>query len=153
MALGLLGGRLDHPPTGDPGASAPTPTSGATTPSAPTASAVGAATADAAPGTGLAGLDPTVVDPALVRVGRAVLTTRPDEADPDTLVRLLIAAAGPGTDLADPLGVAARVVADDFAAGRTVDVDGWRLAVSEARAAALLALACDAGPSPAATSC
>lgn len=153
MALGLLGGRLDHPPAGDPATPAPAPASGSTTPSAPTSSAAPVDAGEVAPGPALAGIDPAVVDPALVRLGRAVLTARPDEADPDTLARLLMAAAAPGTDLADPPAVAARVVADDFAAGRTVDVDGWRLAVSEARAAALLALACDAGLSPTATSC
>lgn len=72
----------------------------------------------------------------VIAVGKAYLRTRPDEADPATLMTALGATDG------DVVAAARRSRAGDFASGRTVNVDGWILSSSEARAAALIALAC-----------
>lgn len=76
------------------------------------------------------------VDPGILVVGTRYLATHPDENDLATL----LAALPPVDD--DPVTAAAARLRDDFARGETVVVDGWVLARSEARAAAILALAC-----------
>ena len=73
----------------------------------------------------------------VVAVGRAYLRDRPDESDPAKLLSALGASDG------DAVAAARRNSATDFAHGRTVVVDGWILSSSEARAAAVIALACD----------
>jgi hypothetical protein len=78
---------------------------------------------------------PNAVDPAIIALGERVIATT-GENDLATLL-----AALPGTS-DDPLVDAAGLVRDEFASGRTIDVDGWVLAVSEARAAAVVALLC-----------
>ena len=80
---------------------------------------------------------PAAVDPAIIALGRRVIAET-GEDDLPTLLRALPGASD------DPLVDAAAVVRDDFAQRRTVIVDGWVLAVSEARAAAVIALLCDA---------
>ena len=77
------------------------------------------------------------VDAGIVALGRRVLETT-DETDLDTLLAQLPSGAG------DPLERAATQVREDFLGGRTIMVDGWVLAASEARAAAVVALLCDA---------
>ena len=56
-------------------------------------------------------------------------------------VLALLAALTPVDD--DPVTAAAERIREEFAGGETVVVDGWVLARSEARAAAILALACE----------
>ena len=71
------------------------------------------------------------------RVGERFLAAYPEERSLETLVDAL------GTPADDELAWLAGLrdqITDDFADGLTVDVDGWRLARTEARAAALLAL-------------
>lgn len=69
-------------------------------------------------------------------VGRAYLDIAPGEADLNRLVHLV----DPGPAAAN-LGRAVGVrVRDDFAEGRIVRVQGWMLAESEARLAAICAL-------------
>ena len=82
---------------------------------------------------------PDAATPGVLAVGAAYLRLRPDEADMATLLSALDAHDS------DPVAAAARGTASDFAAGRTVDLDGWVLATSEARAAAVVALACSSG--------
>lgn len=73
---------------------------------------------------------------AAARIGRSYLAAAPEEASVDRLMALL--------DLPDG-GDAARLFEArrrmDFREGRTVPVEGWRLAVTEARLCALAALA------------
>ncbi len=75
------------------------------------------------------------------RVGEAYRATVPDEDDRLVLEEMLPELAG--------LDAAAAVAAlptlepaarEDFAAGRTVEVDGWILAATEGRASALISL-------------
>ncbi len=80
---------------------------------------------------------PVAVDAAVIALGRRVIATT-GEDDLQTLLRAL-----PGIG-DDPLVDAAAIVRDDFAQRRTVSVDGWVLAESEARAAAVVALLCEA---------
>lgn len=76
------------------------------------------------------------VDAGIVALGRRVLETG-DETDLSTLLALLPSGAG------DPIEQAATVVRAEFLDGRTIVVDGWVLAASEARAAAVVALLCE----------
>ena len=78
---------------------------------------------------------PNAIDPAIIALGERVIAATGE----DDLAALLATLPGASDD---PLVDAAALVRDDFAAGRTVDVDGWVLAVSEARAAAVVALLC-----------
>ncbi len=78
----------------------------------------------------------------IARVGEVYRHAVPDEDDRGALEELLPDLAG----LAPPLAVAALptlepAIRDDFGAGRTFEVDGWILAVTEGRAAALISLA------------
>lgn len=75
----------------------------------------------------------------VVRLGQSYLAGHPDEADPTKLRSLL-----PGLDAAQPVrpqlpAMVAPSIAD-FEAGRIVFVDGWHLALTEARASAAVAL-------------
>ncbi len=86
---------------------------------------------------------PTEVAPddALAAVGRRYLRDHPDEADVAVLLDALpalgdAAPADPTTQLA----VLRDQVAADYESGDVVEVDGWILALTEARAAALYAL-------------
>jgi len=85
------------------------------------------------------------------RLGRAYLTAHPVELD---LQRLVNGVLGPmrlsgGADAIDSTPEAAlivrvrRVVIGDYLAGRTVNVNGWVLSITEARLYALAALAND----------
>ena len=80
-------------------------------------------------------------------IGRAYLSRAPEEADAGTLFARLAAddpQAAHALSSTDTEGARAWLrgrVRADFAAGRTADVAGWRLARTEARAMALLALA------------
>jgi len=71
-------------------------------------------------------------------VGEAYLTAVPAERDE----AVLRATLGPavGTDPAAALARLAPVIAEDFAAGRTVVLDGWVLSLTEARVAGLAAI-------------
>jgi hypothetical protein len=75
----------------------------------------------------------------VVRLGRLYLRDHPDERNAATLRALL-----PGLDASQPvrpqLPDLAPVAVGDFGAGRVVDVDGWHLALTEARASAAIAL-------------
>jgi hypothetical protein len=78
--------------------------------------------------------DPTGSLEGVHALGRAYLREHPEEADADRL------AADLGIEGRPDLPQLAERVAAEFAAGDVVAVDGWRLAVSEARAAALMFL-------------
>lgn len=75
----------------------------------------------------------------LTRLGRAYLALTPDEDSVDTLFDRV-----PDLDRKQPvvgqLPALQSIVTADFARQRTVSVDGWRLARTEARVAALHAL-------------
>ena len=75
------------------------------------------------------------VDPGIIAVGTAYVAAYPDDDLPSLLADL-------PTDSDDPIADAATTTAEEFAAGDTVVIDGWVLARSEARASALIALAC-----------
>lgn len=80
------------------------------------------------------------VDPAIVALGERVA-----ETEGLTDAAALIADLGLSDDDGiDPLAQAAQMVRTDFAERRTLMVDGWVLAESEAKAAAVLALLCRA---------
>ena len=78
------------------------------------------------------------VDAAIITLGRRVIEVT-GEDDAGALLATLPGGTG------DPLARARTRVRDDFRAGDTIVVDGWVLAASEARAAAVLALLCDDG--------
>jgi hypothetical protein len=69
-------------------------------------------------------------------VGRAYLAAAPDERDATRLAAEL-GLHGPGALALDRLR---RAVQADYEGGRTVSVSGWLLSLTEARAAALVAL-------------
>jgi hypothetical protein len=80
------------------------------------------------------------------RLGRLYLARFPEEADPRGLVRAVLDALGPlpphpvpnlGADFTHRLAAG---MGSDFARGRLVEVDGWLLAITEARLYALLSL-------------
>ena len=73
----------------------------------------------------------------------------PQEAGQAALAAALVASLGaeaglPAGDLAGLRRLVDERIRGDFAAGRVVDVDGWLLAVTEARICALASLAADA---------
>jgi hypothetical protein len=78
----------------------------------------------------------------LAAIGRAYLADHPDEADLDRLLRSVPGLAGVGSrrDVRRALGDVAPSAQQDFADGRVVSVGTWRLATTEARAAAVVAL-------------
>jgi hypothetical protein len=73
----------------------------------------------------------------VANVGHAYLKVAPGEANVRKLERTL---SLPAKNPVDHLASLERAVRDDFANGRTVRVSGWYLSVTEARAAALVAL-------------
>ena len=110
----------------------------------------------ASPGTAWAASSTTPHDPvastlsrllghpeSAVVVGRAYLLIAPDAREPARLIDLLSASCdGLALDadldtLRPRLG---RRIRQDFAEGRVVDVDGWRLSLTEARLCGLAAL-------------
>ena len=78
------------------------------------------------------------LDPVLA-AGRAFLRAHPEEAQREALAGALGIEAG-ARDVRAVLGRIGDAVRADFGAGRIVAVDGWRLALTEARAAALVFL-------------
>ncbi len=76
------------------------------------------------------------VPEGVIAVGEGYLRAVPEEAD---LATLLAALPAPDGDVA---AAARRRITADFTTGDTFTVDGWLLSRSEARAAAVLALAC-----------
>lgn len=82
-------------------------------------------------------VDPAVA--AVAAVGRRYREDVPEEDDRAVLLDALGLGRGEVTGL-DDLPDLAQAVTADFAAGRTVSVDGWVLALTEARAAALVSL-------------
>jgi hypothetical protein len=76
----------------------------------------------------------TICDSQTIRkIGTVYRTATPDEAKETALTQLL-------TTGGDQPGQLSKKVNDDFAAGRTVTVDGWIIAVTEARQCALYSL-------------
>lgn len=73
---------------------------------------------------------------AAARIGRSYLAANPGEASVDRLMTLLDVPEG--ADAAKLIEERRRA---DFRDGRTTPVEGWRLAVTEARLCALAALA------------
>jgi hypothetical protein len=73
------------------------------------------------------------------RLGRSYLAVHPSEARGGFLVHDLVGATVPTSVIGASREVAARI-RDDYAAGRTVVVDGWVLSRAEARLYALVAL-------------
>lgn len=94
------------------------------------ASFYGLARASAAAGTGTQGI---------VRVGRRYVATVPEESELDLLLSLL-PELKEGEELAEHLSSLKDRVAEDFADGKTLLLDGWLLSRTEARAAAVVAL-------------
>lgn len=78
---------------------------------------------------------------ALVAVGTRYLEEVPDEADQAVLLEQLPALEGTVPERPGPmLGVLEPQVVADHTTGDLVELDGWVLSVTEARAAALYAL-------------
>jgi hypothetical protein len=83
---------------------------------------------------------------AAARLGRAYLAAFPAEAEPDTLLNLLIAAvrAHHGSLPETPRGlvtVLGSLVKQEYVSAPLVEIDGWLLAPTEARLYGLAALA------------
>lgn len=77
------------------------------------------------------------VAPSVRRLGQAYLRQRPEEASRALLLRELRRDLD-HIDSADDLKKGFRVrISDDFAAGRTIMLDGWVLSVTECRLCAL----------------
>lgn len=77
------------------------------------------------------------VDPRIIALGQRVVEVTGEDDVAELLARL------PTADPAsDPLQSAAARIRADFEQSDTITVDGWILAASEARAAAVIALAC-----------
>lgn len=78
------------------------------------------------------------------RIGEAYLAVQPEEASREALLEALDVGQPGGVDpAAEPEEILAGLEAairEDFAEARTVVLDGWHLSVTEARAAALVAL-------------
>ncbi|MCQ3807836.1 MAG: hypothetical protein OXB92_12610 [Acidimicrobiaceae bacterium] len=77
------------------------------------------------------------VDPRIIALGQRVVAVTGENDIAELLARLPTAERG-----SDPLERAAARVRADFEQSDTITVDGWILAASEARAAAVIALAC-----------
>ena len=77
------------------------------------------------------------VDPRIIALGQRVVEVTGEDDIAELLARL--PTADPDSD---PLQRAAARVRADFEQSDTITVDGWILAASEARAAAVIALAC-----------
>lgn len=103
-------------------------------------------------GTQLADDDPTTVDDqgpadqpstdeAIKRVGEAYRSAYPEDDSRDALEAALPRLEGlSGQQVQEQLATLRDQVRADFADGRVVTVDGWLLAVTEARAAALVSI-------------
>jgi hypothetical protein len=72
-------------------------------------------------------------------LGRRYLQAHPSEARSDVLVRRLVGTNSPTSEREASRAVAVRI-RSDYAAGRTVKVDGWVLSRTEARLYALVAM-------------
>jgi hypothetical protein len=137
VVIGVLAGRRldgDDDPAAVPNSVDPTPsTSTSTSPSTTTTTTTTTAAAPV--------FIPEIgdVDTGIVALGRRVLETG-GGSDLATLLALLPSGAG------DPIEQAATVVRAEFLDGDTIVVDGWVLAASEARAAAVVALLCENSP-------
>lgn len=79
------------------------------------------------------------VDPGIIALGHRALEIH----DLGGLDELLATFPASGSSIADPVLTAATLTAAEFRNGDTLVVDGWVLAASEVRAAAVLALMCD----------
>ncbi|MCU1368917.1 MAG: hypothetical protein JWO77_111 [Ilumatobacteraceae bacterium] len=82
----------------------------------------------------------TEAERAVIRLGRRYRADHPDEDDRDVLLERLGVAAGVAGSLRF-LSTLDAQVAEDYASGRTVRLDGWVLSQTEGRAAALVSLA------------
>ncbi len=127
LVIGAVAGWADRRDDGPPSARPSPPSTGSTTTTSTTTTTVAPVTV------------PEIgeVDPRIIVLGQRVIEVT-GEVDLDELLAQL-----PKSDL-DPIRAATDQVAADFEAGDTVVVDGWVLAVSEARAAAAVALICEA---------
>lgn len=125
LVLGLGAGWLDRRED-----AAPT-----TAPGATDAAASSTTTAAPAPGV-IPGIG--AVDAGIIALGARIVATT-GWNDLAALVEALPDPSG------DPIAQASEVARDEFRAARTIDVDGWVLAESEARAAAIVSLLCDEG--------
>jgi hypothetical protein len=100
---------------------------------------------DEGEGDGTAGTSPATDEPsddeAIKRVGEAYRAAYPDEDDVEVLEAALPRFEGlTGQQVQDQLSTLRDQVRADFAEGNVVMVDGWLLAATEARAAALVSL-------------
>ena len=136
LAIGVGAGILDRRGGGDsePATGPPTEpsTTMTTTPSTTTTEAEPSSTT-------MSPLTPDELPPGVMAVGTAYIALRPDEGDVESLLTALPSPDG------DVLAAARDAIVADFSSGDTVAIDGWMLAVSEARAAAVLTLLCEDG--------
>jgi hypothetical protein len=80
----------------------------------------------------------TICDaPTLRHIGKSYRTTTPAEAEEQKLISLLNTDGSQASDPAHQLDAKAR---QDYAAGKTVTIDGWMISVTEARQCALYSL-------------
>ncbi len=134
LAVGVGAGVVDRRLDSDSGSGGPADSPSTTTSAGP--SSTTSTTTTTTSTTTVAPLVPDAVPAGVVTIGLAHMAERPREADLASLLPLLPSPDG------DVTAAARARVADDFEAGDTVVLDGWVLAVSEARAAAVLALLC-----------
>lgn len=131
LAVGVGAGVVDRRLDSDSGSGGPADSPATTTSAGPSSTTSTTTTSTTVPP-----LVPDAVPAGVVTIGLAHMAERPREADLASLLTLLPSPDG------DVTAAAQARVADDFEAGDTVVLDGWVLAVSEARAAAVLALLC-----------
>jgi hypothetical protein len=132
LAVGVGAGIIDRRHRAGPGSTEPAPTTTTTPPSTTATTTLPVETTS----TTTVPLVVGDVAPGVLAVGAAYLAESPDEADLATLLALLPSPDG------DVVATARALISAEFSAGATIVLDGWVLARSEARAAAVLSLAC-----------
>jgi hypothetical protein len=132
LAVGVGAGIIDRRQRSGQDSAEPAPTTTTTPPSTTATTTLPAQTTS----TTTVPLVVGDVAPGVLAVGAAYLAGWPGEADLATLLTLLPSPDG------DVVATARALISADFSAGATIVLDGWVLARSEARAAAVLSLAC-----------
>ena len=134
LVIGAGAGWLDRSRSPGPESASPRSGTAGATPTSTTAATTTSTTTTTEPLT-VSGIGE--VDPRIIALGQRVVEVTGENDVAELFVRLPAAERD-----SDPLERAAARVRADFEQSDTITVDGWILAASEARAAAVIALAC-----------